>query len=877
MKVVKPQRVGVLTRVIEHGRRCHFVVGAVGYFPLGNPVPLTEVDLWKFLPKALAEGAIFDAAMPKSRGEVIVTGSCFAPEERTRQCAVRVTLGAVDKRLLVFGERQWRDGEITEPEVFREIPIDWSRAFGGEGFAQNPLGRGMKTVDGARWLPNVEAPSQRVIHPGDRPAPAGFGAVDFTWPQRAVKRGTYDTAWLERDYPGLAADIDWTVFNDAPPDQWIDGYWRGDERFSLTNLHPTRSVFEGFLPAMRARAFVTLQPENETIEPGPDALTEVALRLDTVHLFPGEERVALIWRGTVEVREDDGADVRHLLLALEDLDAPREVDHYRAVFTRRIDKKSGALEALRDRDLMPPPRGDAVPVAASTDAFTEALAHEGHAAKNAARRAQREHEEMRQGLREKGLDPDVYGPPPPEPPEPQGAGEDLAAYVERMDAAAENARASVAERDQHARENLEAVCKRHGLDFAAMTSGGQRPSFSADEELAKLRSHVARGRAAGQPLTELEAMCDDPAFVERMRAAERAVKESRLKYGHLLEPGPKKSRAEALRLRAWVEARLRSGEGVTGADLSGADLSSMDLSGANLARCQLDGATLTQTILSFATLTEAVLSRADLTGAVLSRAVLTGANLGRAVLTRAVCDHAVLSGAVLAEAVCDHAVFTKALVEGCDFHKASFIGADLAGVDLDGALLFEVKLDGAKLDGAKLNKSILLECSIARGSFVGAELVAAVLYAVKGDGAVFREARADKIRAVMGSSLEDCVFLAASLRGANLRETKLDRADLRRAVLDEADLSGASLREAKLHQASARASRWVRADLRGAGMIHIDLMDALLSKADLRGADLQGASLYRADLFRSKGDRATNLADIHAVKARIDTRRDAPR
>lgn len=876
MKVVKPQRVGALTRVIEHGGRCHFVVGALGFFPLGNATPLTEVDLWKFLPKALPQGAVFDAAMPKSRGEVLLSGACYAPGGRARQCAVRARVGPVDKTLYVFGDRRWVDGEASEPAPFEVMPLDWSRAFGGEGFTLNPLGKGAVAVDGAHPLPNVESPAARVAQPSDRPAPAGFGAVDFTWPQRASKRGTYDQEWLDTLYPGFAADIDWTIFNDAQPDQWVDGFWRGDEAISLTNLHPSSAVLEARLPGFVARAFVTLQPEGAEAEPGPEALVEVPLRLDTVHLFPSEERVALVWRGTVEVREDDGADVRHLLLAMEDLGAPRDAAHYRAVLTRRLDKKRGAVEALRDRDLMPPPREGATPVAASTDAFTEALAYEGHLEQNAARRVAKEREETRERLRAQGLDPDVYGPPPPPPaPAPQQPGEDLGAYVERADAEVEAAQASAASRDAAAREELKALCAAHGLDFEAMTTNGQRPEFSADEQIEALRSHAAAARAAGQPSPEVEAMLDDPALRERMRAAEEALREARLKHGHMFPEGPARSPAEAARLRAWVEARLRSGEGVAGADLSGADLSAMDLSGANLRGCQLDGARLAGASLRMATLSDAVLARADLTGADLTRADLSGANLGRATLPRARLDGADLTRAVLAESVLDGATAAGAKLSGCDLYRASLASVDLSGVDLSGAALLEVKLGGARLDGAKLVKATLLECALTGASLVGADLTGAVLYAVKADGAVLREARADNLRAVMGCSLDDAVLLAASLRGANLRETRLDRADLRRATLDEADLSGASLREAKLHQASARNSRWIKADLRGAGMIHVDLMDALLTKADLRGAELQGANLFRADLFRTKGDRSTGLADIYAAKARIDRRRGA--
>src|SRR5690348_15972802 len=139
------------------------------------------------------------------------------------------------------------------------MPITWANAFGGAGYPQNPLGKGYAPIRDDRGehhpLPNIEDPRRLISRPNERPAPMGFGPYDLTWPQRYAKIGTYDAKWLEERYPGFAADFDPSYFNTAPADQQIEGFFRGDESFTLENLHPEKPVIEGKLPGIKARIF----------------------------------------------------------------------------------------------------------------------------------------------------------------------------------------------------------------------------------------------------------------------------------------------------------------------------------------------------------------------------------------------------------------------------------------------------------------------------------------------------------------------------------------------------------------------------------------------------------------------------------------------
>src|SRR5690606_35197770 len=142
-------KLSVLHKVFEIERRPQLAVAILTYFPFQQPERLLpEVSLWRAAAEVLGENAILDECMPKPRAEVLVDGFAFAPGGKPQPaCAVRLELGSVDKRLFVVGDREWKpSGVATDPEPFVQMRVDWSHAFGGEGFAENPMGKGAGPV-----------------------------------------------------------------------------------------------------------------------------------------------------------------------------------------------------------------------------------------------------------------------------------------------------------------------------------------------------------------------------------------------------------------------------------------------------------------------------------------------------------------------------------------------------------------------------------------------------------------------------------------------------------------------------------------------------------------------------------------------------------
>ena len=875
MKTVKPQKLGLLSRVFEDRGSHYLVVTGLLFFPFDAPTRLDlEVNAWKLAAKELGEIPL-DLLLPKARGEILVTGKGYTRGGPQPACSVRVQLGSVDKTLWVVGNRRWKHGVATDPEPFTEMPVSWQNAFGGAGFADNPVGKGLGTVMGASGethpLPNIEHPKHLVRSPKDRPVPVGFGAYDVSWPQRASKLGTYDSAWLKERYPGFAADFDVAYFNAAPEDQRIEGFFQGDEAFTVESMHPSQGKIVSRLPGLRPRVFVN-QRGNED-----GALREVSMRLDTVHLFPHEERGLLLFRGVLKVAEADAADVLQIIGGVEQKEDPRPAAHYQTVLAQRLDRKQAYLHLLRDQDLLPPGLEPEKGVVAAGE-LGELVDRERLLEKNQHRKLEIALEKAREDLRAQGLDPSAIpaAPPPPAPFNLDGFADIASSMEADFEAKLAEARTKRAASEQAAR----AACVANGLDYEEIVrknkkGAGGPPKFSAARELAKLHEQAALGRNAGVALPHVEAQLADPEIEARLRKAEDALKEAYRLFGHYQDPAAPRDEEASAAERAAIVAAVAAGESLAGRDFTGLDLSNLDLRNARFDHCFLESANLAGTDLRGADLTSAMMARANLTRADLSGAKLGGANLGFAKLgalkgAGADLSYAVLTGADLSEADLAGARLVGAELGGALFAETSFINTTATGVTF-----LKTDLTGLRLAGADLTKCNFLMANVNGVDFTGATLVSSVFVGCTGDGAVFRDARLDNLRIVKSSSFEGADFSGAKLDRANLRGTRLAGSSFASASLISADLSECDLTSADLSRMVARDAMLMKTNLTGANLTGANLMQAVLQRSTIVGASFAGANLFRADLLDVVVDGATNMKDALLTQIRfIAPRRD---
>lgn len=334
------------------------------YFDLDQPDPvLTEQQMWQTLSKELPQDLPLDIGMPKARGEVLVHGACHAPRGQTVPgLAVAFKVGALHKRLMVFGDRRWKLGTITRPEPFSKMPLTYTQAFGGEGFERNPQGKGIAQVldaDGrvVHPLPNVEDPNHLVLSATDRPEPAGFYPLDITSPQRRKKEGTFDKRWLEEVKPDLPLDTAEDMFNAAPANQQFEGFFTPGDELSIQNMHPDFPLIRSHLPLVRLRFFVT---RKESLDPGPDIpeiFSEVANNIDTVWLFPALKRGVALYRGVIEVLDDEFIDVTNIFIASEEFQQQaKPLEYYLEEKRKRLERSvpvdAAPLELARQKRAM---------------------------------------------------------------------------------------------------------------------------------------------------------------------------------------------------------------------------------------------------------------------------------------------------------------------------------------------------------------------------------------------------------------------------------------------------------------------------------------------------------------------------------------------
>lgn len=874
MRTTKPLKLGVLCKVFEQDNECYFVPTILVHFPFEEiPRLLTEMSLWKFVADELGKDAMLDACMPKLRSELLVTGKCFAAQgSLATASAVRVKIGRIDKTLYVIGDRTWSRGAPTNPEPFNEMPIVYERAFGGEGYAMNPVGRGYAPVRTDKGevhpLPNIEDPKQLIRAPKDRPPPSGLGAYDIMWPQRFSKAGTYDEKWLKDLFPGFAADTDLAMFNAAPLDQQFDGAWSGEEAFSFENMHPTKKVIEGRLPGVLARCFITQKT------PAGEVFREIEMRLDTVHMFPHAERGILLFRGLTKIAEDDGADVLHLVAACELIDKPKPVDHYKDALAKRLDPQTGVMHLLRDSDLMPDlPRAEGVPEEKLSD-MEDLLAKENLLEKNARRGVEKKLEAAREELRKHGLDPAPLVPSlPPEQKAPKV--DELPEFLEAELARAVKEKEDADKKRQQAEKEAREQCAKHGLDYdqlvdAAKKKAGGPPKFSAKAELDKLRDQAVLAKNAGVPLPHVEAMLADGELEKKLLMLEEKLRDAYRRFAHHFPASPALEGDFAAQLRREALDARSTGQSLAGRDFTGADFSGLDLKGVDLKGAMLESASLKGSDLSGADLSGAVLYNADLSEADLSNAKLPGANLGAAKLNKAkVAGGVDLTGAVLAKADLTGANLSGALLKDADLSEVIIGGADFSGAKATNLLFMNTDLSGMKAHGADFSSCNFLDTKVEGADFTGAKLVSSVFLAAKGDKAVFRGATLENLRLVKEASFAGADFQGAMLVQANLRGTNLAGSNFAGADLTGADLSECDLRGASLKRVNAVDSRFAKADLSNADLSGANLMQSILQKAKIYGANLEGANLFRADAAKVRGDKATNFKGANMKQVRV--------
>ncbi len=812
MKIVKPMTLGLMHRPYRWQGKHRLLVTTLGFFTLGGRVEtlLRDSLQWRKVMAALPAGRPLDELMPKTRGEVLLAGSAYAANGlATSQQTVRLQLGAIDKRLRVFGDRQWSYGmlplfRITAPAPFTQMPLDWEHAFGGARHPGNPLGRGYSPNPLAAFIgrnqgsmPNLEDPRRLIRGPGRRYRPAGFGALDVGWLPRRRWIGTYDKRWQALDFPGLADDTSAEFFNAAPEDQRIASHFQGGEAYRLEGMHPTRPVIEGWLPEFRPRAFVLRK------DSAADAVEEITLAFDTVWFFPDAELGIAIHRGEIEVQDSMALDIQAVMVAYEHAaDAPRAIDHYGAVLALRMNRDTAVRHVFNEAQLTPAP--DAAARAARAREESAELEQQA-----AARR-----------LREAALSAEfeqASGMSAPGPVSGDAPVKSLsAAALTRGDFDLGPLLDDAARVAGQASERAAAARATLAVEMAQLPP----PAVAAAVTVAQA---LASAAGTGESLSALHDLCTASSppvsvSVERLHDLQRRA---RLAAPKATAPVVALSAEVAAAMGHWVLARVRDG----------ASLHGCDVAGANLRGALLSGADLRGALLECSDLRGAQLDGADLGDVALTGALLHGAN----------CATARFDGANLAHTQAHDAIFRGASFNGVQAAQADWSGADLSSATFQQWIAPNIVLNQANLTHATLSDCVLLHAKARASCWT----------------------RSVSVRTVaLGSDLADSEWTEASLSRCVLMECQLANSRWNSASLSRVQAGGgAHWSGADLRRMSAEHSSW-----RDATLVDADLSDGEFRECDFSGTQLSGACLERALFYRSLF-MGTELTGCHADAA----------
>lgn len=370
MNVIQPLELMATTKVVTLQGKHQLCISVQLAMPLMKAdeqplLPLLQPDFINETSEALAND-ILDEGNPKLSAEYYVLGKVASPNKQPVQgLEVSVTLAEKTKTLRVMGDRYWLGGltGYTDPIPFTEMPLSWSRSFGGKKFPENPLGIGMDTVSnelGKNLYPlaNFEAMNEFADRSRKEMTPVNFAPVPLEFKQRQRFMGTYNSTWEKHRAPYLPDDFNLKAFHRASVDQQAadqsrSAFYQGGEAFRLEHFHADYPVIHGKIPKYRVRVFYTIgEPTPDDIQVSD--LKELTLNLDTVTFVPNQLMVNLTYRALVPSPTADGSHIHTLLACYENqADPVREKSHYHVSLVGRIHERFRDIFEHTTQDLIP--------------------------------------------------------------------------------------------------------------------------------------------------------------------------------------------------------------------------------------------------------------------------------------------------------------------------------------------------------------------------------------------------------------------------------------------------------------------------------------------------------------------------------------------
>jgi hypothetical protein len=319
----------------------NFVDGGTAQYDDNEQIPLVEADEFfgENNPASDATKYESDLVAYKPMTDVVLVGKAHAPKgKKILQFNVGLQVGAARKIIQVSGDRKvYVTGTgfaFSEPKPFDEMPLDYSRAYGGkddkseEGslytYLRNPVGKGFIVKNNTKALQDLELPNleppEKLLTPKNLvlgkfeqwkvyPEPASFGYMGKSFYPRFTLAGlppdSHADAEVDRQKtlqkqpevgtPGsqqpqpVMPMLNLEFFNGASPGLRLP-YLVGDEALMLANLDADHPRFTFKLPGVKPKAWLDVGQGRETMPMVPH----------TVLVFKETNQLTMVWRGCVK-------------------------------------------------------------------------------------------------------------------------------------------------------------------------------------------------------------------------------------------------------------------------------------------------------------------------------------------------------------------------------------------------------------------------------------------------------------------------------------------------------------------------------------------------------------------------------------------------
>jgi len=222
-------------------------------------------------------------------GHVYAPGGKPIPRVQARVAIANQTGITFDKVIDVIGDRTTAN---PNPVPFVKMPLVFERAYGGPGFAANPVGAGFGPR--AHILPNLLYPQGW----NRDTEPAVFSPVPASWGPKARLVGNQGLDFSGQTVVTIPDDLDVTYFQSAPADQRLASL-DGNEWLLLENLHPMHPRLTMRLPDIAGAVMVFGLPGGDK---------QIPLRIDSLLIDGEREKCIVTCRGSIPIPNEAALD-----------------------------------------------------------------------------------------------------------------------------------------------------------------------------------------------------------------------------------------------------------------------------------------------------------------------------------------------------------------------------------------------------------------------------------------------------------------------------------------------------------------------------------------------------------------------------------------